>query len=215
MTVPLSSTSECKLSNIEKVDIILPRFYHIRMSNTGTKTRDMAFIALGAVVIIVCSWISIPTVVPFTLQTFAVFFLLSLLGGKRATFSILIYILLGAVGVPVFSGFKGGFGVLAGPTGGYVFGFILMGILYMLCEKLFGRRMKKLPVSLLTMLIGLVICYVFGTAWFILVYAGPSGGVGIGAALAMCVFPFIIPDLVKMALAVVLSSRIEKQFPRG
>ena len=87
------------------------------------KTIDLAYMALGAVIIAVCSWISIPTVVPFTLQTFAVFSVLGLLGGKRGTISVLIYILLGAVGVPVFAGFSGGFGVILGPTGGYIIGF--------------------------------------------------------------------------------------------
>ena len=90
------------------------------------KTIDLAYMALGAVIIAVCSWISIPTVVPFTLQTFAVFSVLGLLGGKRGTISVLIYILLGAVGVPVFAGFSGGFGVILGPTGGYIVGFLLV-----------------------------------------------------------------------------------------
>ena len=173
----------------------------------------MAFIALGAVVIIVCSWISIPAAVPFTLQTFAVFFLLGLLGGKRTTISVIIYILLGAIGIPVFSGFKGGFGALIGPTGGYIVGFVIMGLLYMLFEKIAGEKMKKLPFSIFVMILGLFVCYAFGTVWFMIVYAGQSGPIGLGTALGWCVIPFIIPDLIKLAAAAVLASRIRKSYP--
>ena len=85
-------------------------------TSTKMKTLDMAYIGLFAVVIAICSWISIPTVVPFTLQTFAVFLAVAVLGGKRGTLSVIVYVLLGAVGLPVFSGFKGGIGVLLNTT---------------------------------------------------------------------------------------------------
>ena len=85
------------------------------------KTKDMALIGLFAALLAICSWISIPTTIPFTLQTMGVFLAVGLLGGKRGTISILLYLLIGAVGVPVFSGFKGGIGALAGPTGGSAF----------------------------------------------------------------------------------------------
>ena len=83
------------------------------------KTYDMVYIAVFAVVMAICSWISIPATVPFTLQTFGVFLAVGVLGGKRGTLSILVYILLGAVGVPVFAGFSGGIGSLFGNAGGY------------------------------------------------------------------------------------------------
>lgn len=76
----------------------------------------MVYIAVFAVLIAICSWISIPTTVPFTLQTFAIFLAVGVLGGKRGSLSVLIYILLGAVGIPVFAGFSGGFGTLLGST---------------------------------------------------------------------------------------------------
>lgn len=171
------------------------------------KTIDLAYMALGAVIIAVCSWISIPTVVPFTLQTFAVFSVLGLLGGKRGTISVLIYILLGAVGVPVFAGFSGGFGVILGPTGGYIVGFILMGLLYWLMEKLFG---VKIYIRIISMVLGLLVCYAFGTVWFMIVYAKQSGPIGLGTALLSCVVPFIIPDFVKMGLALLITSRVGK-----
>ena len=89
---------------------------------TRSKTYDMAYIAIFAVLMAICSWISIPMAVPFTLQTFGVFMAVGVLGGKRETFAVLIYILLGAVGVPVFAGFSGGIGVLLNTTGGYIVG---------------------------------------------------------------------------------------------
>ena len=76
---------------------------------TRSKTYDIVYIAVFAVIMAICSWISIPTAVPFTLQTFGVFVAVGVLGGKRGTLSILVFILLGAIGVPVFAGFSGGF----------------------------------------------------------------------------------------------------------
>ena len=79
-----------------------------------SKTYDLVYIAVFAVVMAVCSWISIPAQVPFTLQTFGVFMAVGVLGGKRGTLAVLVYVLLGAVGVPVFAGFSGGIGALLG-----------------------------------------------------------------------------------------------------
>ncbi|MBR2528651.1 MAG: biotin transporter BioY [Blautia sp.] len=169
-------------------------------------TRDLVHIALGAVLTAICSWISIPTVVPFTMQTFAVFCVLHTLGGKKGTLSIILYILLGAIGVPVFSGFSGGPGVLLGSTGGYIIGFIFMGLLYWMAETLFGA---KLYTAIVSMVGGLILCYAFGTAWFMVVYAGKSGPVGLTTVLSWCVLPFIVPDLIKLALAVTVASRVK------
>lgn len=109
---------------------------------TAKKTQHqkivaMVQIALFAAIIAVCSWIQIPMTVPFTMQTFAVFCALATLGGKGGTISILIYIVLGAVGVPVFAGFTGGIGILFGTTGGYIIGFLFTGLLYWLIIPLF------------------------------------------------------------------------------
>ncbi|WP_418747355.1 biotin transporter BioY [Frisingicoccus sp.] len=170
-------------------------------------TQDMTYIGLFAVVIAICSWISIPTVVPFTLQTFAVFLTVSVLGGKRGTLSVIIYVLLGAVGLPVFSGFKGGVGALLNTTGGYIIGFIFSALIMWAFEKAFG---KKTWALILSMIIALIVCYAFGTAWFMIVYAKNVGAVGLSAVLGWCVIPFIIPDLAKIALAFILGRRISK-----
>lgn len=164
--------------------------------------KDMAYVAIMAVVIAICSWISIPTTVPFTLQTFAVFLAVGVLGGRRGTFAVLVFILLGAVGVPVFAGFQGGIGVLLGTTGGYIIGFLLSALLYWAMTRALG---EKTPVMVAAMVLGLIVCYAFGTAWFMIVYARNAGAIGLGTALGWCVFPFVIPDLVKIALAVGLT----------
>ena len=171
----------------------------------GLTVLDLVYISIGASLIAVCSWISIPTAVPFTLQTFAVFFVLLLLGGERGTLATLVYVLLGAVGVPVFAGFGGGVGILFGSTGGYIWGFLLIGLIYILFTRLFG---KKIVVKVAALILGLIVCYAFGTAWFMHVYIQNSGKVGLITVLGWCVFPFIIPDLVKLALAVVIARRI-------
>lgn len=174
----------------------------VSVNKSKWSTQDIVYVGVFAVLIAICSWISIPTVVPFTLQTFAVFAAVGILGGRRGTFSVLVYILMGAIGLPVFAGFSGGVGVLFGTTGGYILGFLLSGLLYWGITKSFG---ESLPVVIVSMVLGLVVCYAFGTAWFMLVYAKQSGPIGLGTALGWCVIPFIIPDLLKIALAVVLT----------
>ncbi|MCH5267215.1 MAG: biotin transporter BioY [Lachnospiraceae bacterium] len=169
-----------------------------------SKTLDMAYIAMFAVIMAVCSWISIPTSIPFTLQTFGVFFTVALLGGRRGTLSILVYILLGFVGVPVFAGFTGGPGIILGTTGGYIVGFLFSALFMWAMEHLLGKKTWVLGIS---MVIGLLILYAFGTVWFMLVYAKTTGAIGIWTALGWCVFPYIIPDLIKIALAIVLCKR--------
>ena len=176
-------------------------------SSNSIKTKDMAYIALCAVLLAACSWISIPFTVPFTLQTFAVFCTLLILGGKRGTIAIAVYILMAAVGLPVLSGFRGGIGALLGTTGGYILGFILTGLIYWLSEKVLADS----PVIRIAALVcGLAVCYAFGTAWFMYVYARNTGPVALGTALSWCVIPFIIPDLAKLLLAVVISGRVKK-----
>ena len=150
------------------------------------KTYDMVYIAVFAVVMAICSWISIPATVPFTLQTFGVFLAVGVLGGKRGTLSILVYILLGAVGVPVFAGFSGGIGSLFGNAGGYIIGFLVG---------------------------ALIMCYAFGTAWFMIMYTRSAGPVGLVTVLGWCVFPFIIPDLIKIVVALGLTKSLKKVLP--
>ena len=170
------------------------------------KTVELAYIALGTALIAVCAWITVPFTVPFTMQLFAVFFVLMLLGGRNGTISIAVYLLLGAVGVPVFSGFKGGFGVLIGMTGGYLVGMLLIGVVYWIMTGLLG---KKLWIEIGAFLIGLALCYLFGTVWFSVV----NGERGFFASLTICVVPFLLPDAAKLALAVLLGRKLRPLIP--
>jgi biotin transport system substrate-specific component len=169
------------------------------------ETRDLVLIAQCAAMMTVCSWISVPAAVPFTMQTFGVFMAIGLLGGKRGTAAVAVYLLLGAAGLPVFSGFTGGIGHIVGPTGGYLIGFLFSALVMWLTEHFFGRSMRVLVIS---MFAGLAVCYAFGTAWFVISGAQGSGGTGLMAALSLCVFPYIIPDIIKIALAAQLTRRL-------
>ena len=159
----------------------------------GFSLRDMVLCALFAAILAVSAWLTVPGEVPFTLQTFGVFAALGLLGGKRGTIAIALYLVLGAVGLPVFSGFRGGFGVLLGTTGGYIFGFLLSGLLYWALTALLGNR-----------------------GWvrlFLLVYLQKTGPISLGVVLAKCVVPFLLPDAVKLTLAWLLSHRLARHVP--
>ena len=175
------------------------------------RTQELARAALFAALIAICSWISIPTAVPFTLQTFAVFLALGVLGGKLGTLSVAVYLLLGAVGLPVFAGFQGGLGALLGTTGGYLAGFLLTALTVWGAERRLG---KSAPVFLVSCLAGLGLCYLFGTVWFAAVYASSSGPVGLAAVLGWCVAPFVLPDLAKLALALALRRRLSAALGR-
>ena len=176
------------------------------MAQSRFKATDLAFIAIGAALISICSWISIPTAVPFTLQIFAVFLIVSLLGGERGMLTILVYMLLGAAGLPVFSGFTGGLGTLLGKTGGYIIGFLFIGLIHFIFTRFFGN---KLITEIIAFVIGLAVCYAFGTLWFMFVYFKNTGEIGLMTVLSWCVIPFIIPDMIKLAMALVISRRVK------
>ena len=173
------------------------------MKKPKLTVKDMAYCAIGAALLSVSAWISIPMPqVSFTMQSFAVFFILGLLGGRRGTISIGIYLFLGFVGLPVFSGFRGGVGVILGVTGGYIWGFLLAGLLYWAVTSLLGKR---LHIRLIAMILGMAVCYGCGTAWYLYAYGG-----SIGPVLATCVVPYLLPDGVKIGLAISLSQRLNR-----
>ena len=174
-------------------------------ARTSEKTRNMVYIALFAVLMAVCAWISVPAAVPFTMQTFAVFLAVGVLGGRKGTLAVAVYILMGAVGMPVFSHFTGGPGVLFQATGGYILGFLFTALIQWGAESL---PIRKPWVGITSMLLGLIACYAFGTLWFVILYTRSTGAIGFGTALLWCVVPYIIPDLIKMALALTLKRRL-------
>ena len=176
-------------------------------TRSAFQTKDIVLIGIFAALIAVCSWISIPTAVPFTLQTFGVFMAVEVLGGKRGTLSVLVYLLLGAVGLPVFAGFTGGMGIITGSTGGYFVGFLLGAMIMWLLETVLPNGTVT---GILSMLAGLLVCYALGTLWFMWVFTKNSGPVSLMTVLGWCVIPFIIPDLIKIALAWLLSRRLRR-----
>lgn len=160
-------------------------------------TRKLTRCALFAAMMALCAWIGIPlghTV--FTMQTFGVLLALGVLGGKRGTISILCYLLLGAAGLPVFSGFRGGIGAILGPTGGYLWGFLATGLVFWSLEK-WSRP--------LAMAAGIAVCYACGTIWY-MTYTGGA----LAAVLAQTVLPYLIPDALKLVLALRLTKRLKK-----
>lgn len=177
------------------------------VSRQRLRTLDLAYIALFAGLIAVCAWITVPAAVPFTMQTFGICAALFVLGGRRGTWAVAVYLLLGLVGLPVFSGFQGGPGVLLGTTGGYILGFLAMALVYWMMTAWLGTR---LWISILAMVLGLLVCYAFGTLWFMILYARTSGPIGLTTALGWCVIPFVIPDLAKLALAALLARRVSR-----
>lgn len=169
--------------------------------------RDMAYIGSCAAMIAACSWLIVPSPVPFTLQTMGVFSAVGILGGRRGTLAVLTYILLGAVGLPVFAGFSGGIGILLGSTGGYILGFLASALIMWAVEAMFGSG--KAPLTL-SMILGLAACYGVGTLWFMAVYTRTTGPIGLAAVLSWCVTPFVIPDLIKIALSLFLTDRLKR-----
>ena len=157
----------------------------------------MVLSSLFAAMIAVCAWLAVPVpAVAFTMQTFGVLLTLGVLGGRWGCVSILLYLLMGVVGLPVFAGFRGGAGALLDVTGGFLWGFLVGGLAYWVLQKV-GK-----PAA---MVAALVISYGCGCWWFT-VYTGA----GFGAAVLACVVPYLIPDGIKLWLAYTMSKRIGK-----
>jgi len=170
--------------------------------------RDLCYVAVCAALMAICSWLSIAVIdPPFTLQTMGLFLTVGLLGGRRGTLAVLVYILLGALGLPVFANFTGGIGILLSATGGYIVGFLFSALAMWGMERLLGRKPWAL---ILSMVLAMVIYFTFGTFWYMQVYMRTTGPVGLLTVLGWCVFPFIVPDLLKMALAFTITLRVRQ-----
>ncbi len=169
------------------------------------RIKTYVLISLFTAIIAVCSFITVPAAVPFTLQTLGIFTSLSVLGGKRGTVCTLLYILLGVLGIPVFSGFSAGLGHLLGATGGYIIGFIFLSLCYLIITTIFGNTVTAKAIGLVS---GLLICYLFGTLWYMSVYLKTFNTDAFISTLSVCVLPFIIPDFIKIALALILDRKI-------
>ncbi len=163
--------------------------------------KKIALCGLFTALIVVGAWISIPFgQVPFTLQVLFVFLAGFLLDERHALLSTAVYLLLGALGLPVFAGFKGGAHVLVGPTGGYLFGFVVGAFLMALLSK----RRKTFLGHLLVGLPGLAVIYLLGVVVLSL-YVG-----GMEKAIAVGVLPFVWFDLLKLLIASLVATRLKK-----
>ncbi len=160
--------------------------------------------ALFAAVCAVCSQLTIPIQpVPITLGTFAALMAGGFLGKRYGLISLVIYLILGMAGVPVFSMMRAGFSVLAGPSGGFIIGFAPMAFVVGLVMEKWGDSFKNM---LLATVLGTAVCYAMGLAWFMFLT-----GTGIWPAMVMCMFPFLPGDLAKIVLASFLVSKYRRK----
>lgn len=167
------------------------------------KTKNMILFALFAALTAVCSMISIPlpfTPVPINLATLSVFIAGGLLGSKGGSISQIVYVFLGAIGLPVFSNFSGGFGVIVGPTGGYIIGYIAAAWITGFVIEKHGQSFIK---NVIGMIAGLCACYTLGTFWFMYVTK-----MGLVEALFMCIVPFLIGDGLKIIAGSILVKKL-------
>lgn len=164
--------------------------------------KRIVITAMFAAVLAVLSQITIPLpMMPFTLQTFAVALIGAVLSWKLAAVSVSVYIFIGAVGVPVFTGFKGGLQVLLNYTGGFIWGFIFMAVL---CG--IGSSLKNKPLGILLGIVGLAVCHLFGVIQYMLIM-----GIGFREAFFLVSFPFLIKDVLSVVLGFVLGRQIRGQ----
>ena len=170
----------------------------------GIKTKDLVLTGMFTAILCVMSQIVIPVQpIPFTLSLFALFLIGALLQPRYAFLSALVYLLLGAFGVPVFAGLRGGLMHLTGPTGGYLMAYPLMTLITALFYML-GKKHRILSLTL-GMTISLFLCYLIGTLWFTYIT-----GKTLYVALTLCVFPFVPFDILKIVLAISVSLLIRK-----
>lgn len=181
------------------------------MSAVGKKkfhsaAKEIAYIALAVAVITACAWITIPVgIIPITLQTLAVALVGALLGWKRGIAAVFVYILMGLIGIPVFSGATG-IVRLFGPTGGYIFGFLFLALIPGLAKMIPVKNVwGRLAVFYASMIVGMAVCYAFGTGWYMIL-----NKCTLEVAFTACVLPFIVPDLIKFVASVLLTVRLEK-----
>lgn len=189
-------------------------------------TKTMIITAMFAAVIAVLAQIAIPlpSGVPVTLQTFAVALTGVVLGAKLGTISTFIYILLGAVGVPVFSGFNGGLGAIVGKTGGFIWGFLFLAFFTGVGAAMMkgpadnegngkGKRKTALASAaacFLPGILGLLICHALGTVQFAFL-----GKMGFWQAAVLVSVPYLVKDVCSLALACILGLQVRKQLYRA
>lgn len=187
------------------------------VSKSKYSVEGMCRTAIFTAVLAVLAQISIPMAggVPVTLQTFAVVLSGIVLGGRGGAMACIVYLVLGLVGVPVFSGFKGGPGVLLGPTGGFIISFPVMAYFAGMASNravrsVSGGTVFWSKVFLAGLMPGMIFNYAAGAVWFDLVT-----GSGIMAAVTACIAPFVINDLIKLTAAGITGIILRKRLKRS
>ena len=180
------------------------------MTTRSRSLYKLSIIAMSVAAITVCSWIYIPLPVGFTLQIFAIFLISGCFSLEISLSATLIYLSLGIMGVPVFSGFGAGFSALMGASGGYLIAFPFACLVISLPQ----RKYADSPfLYTLTMSLALIVCYVLGCVWYMYVFSYPSSA-SLWAALSVTVLPFIIADALKILLAALICKRLRSYLKR-
>lgn len=176
--------------------------------NRKITTYQITVTALMTALMCILGPISVPVgAVPVSLTVFVILLSVMLLGTRLGTISYILYLILGAVGLPIFSGYSGGFAKLGGPTGGYLIGFIGLALI----TGLFIDILRSKPIfTIIGMVLGVIFDYLLGTIWFVILMK-----CGVFYALTVCVFPFIIFDAIKIALAFMLGTVIRTQLVKA
>lgn len=164
---------------------------------------QLTFMALMAAIMCILGPMSLPIgPVPITLTNLVIYFTVFVLGMKTGVGSYILYLLLGMVGLPVFSGYMGGLGKLVGPTGGYLIGFIFM---IVISGIILEKANRRLIPTIIGWIIGTAVAYIFGTIWFVCIMH-----CSFICALTVCVFPFIPGDLIKIVIGSLLGVQVRK-----
>ena len=165
------------------------------MKEKSKALYKLVIISMSVAFITVCSWISIPFAVNFSLQIFALLIIAAALPFSVSITSISIYILLGFIGIPVFSGFSSGLTALMGASGGFIIAFLPMAF----TVSIFRKKYVQHPwIFIVISFISMLICYISGCLWYMLIFSPSTSFL---SALAICVIPFIIPDTLKILLS--------------
>ena len=165
------------------------------------QTKKLTVIALLTAVLCVISPWAIPIgPVPISLATFAVYTISAITSWKKGTFAVLLYILIGAIGLPVFSNAMGGVQKLFGITGGYIWGYVICALIIGMMVDKFETKKWVYPIS---MILGTLACYLIGISWFMF-FTGKS----LQAAFVVCIVPFILFDIIKIAAASLFSYKL-------
>lgn len=186
----------------------------------STKTKNLVLTAVVTAVICVIAPISIPIgTIPVSLQIFAIYLALYVLDWKRGTLAFVLYVVIGCLGIPVFAGFtSSGIASIVGPAGGYIVGFLPLSIICGIVFDKFpidkaegkGQKIARYAINFAAMIVGVAVCYAVGTAWFCY-----KASYSVGAALAVCVIPFIPFDIAKSICAMAIGPQIRKALDKA